>query len=134
MQKIGIVSFSKEKKFLFPVFPPLSFLLSFYHDLSLLLSLCGCCRVDWRFCHACFDRLGRAQVPTVWQLSSNPAAYCCTNALALAHIHTHPYMACMSIRQRWGDSLSVYSISFSFALFTSLPLSLASCVLEGRKV
>lgn len=67
---------------------------------SLCLSLSGCCRVDWRFCHACFDRPGRAQVPTVWQLSSNPAAYYCTNALALTHtyIHTHTWPACQYVR------------------------------------
>ena len=94
-------------------------------SLSLSLSLSGCCRVDWRFCHACFDRPGRAQVPTVWQLSSNPAAYYCTKALAHSHTHTrtHTYMACMSIRQRWGDRLSVFSISFSLARSTHLSLS-----------
>ena len=140
-RECGLYYFQKRRMvklvfLLLPVFLYLFLHLSFslFIMISHCLSFSGCCRVDWRFCHACFDRPGRAQVPTVWQLSSNPAAYCCTNAPTLAHIHTHTYMACMSIRQRWGDRLSVFSISFSFALFTSLPLSLAGCVLEGWKV
>lgn len=48
---------------------------------------------------------------------------CVCLSLSNTQTHTHTYMACMSIRQRWGDRLSVFSISFSFAPLTSLSLS-----------